>query len=267
MRQTLSLHQSMLLISNYQSLNMVINNTTKNFKAMALNNRTMKIDVDTIEDSKQIVKTFKEHKFEWYSYENKQLRPIKVMARGIHPSCDPKDILKDLKDKNFMIEDVINIMKNLKDKNSNNKTKIPLPLFMLVFQREEDLNKIHGTNDILGLKVKIEPVRRRSTMISQCKRCQGFGHTKRFCYKAPRCVKCAGKYLTEECKKSRNDIPKCVNCCSDHPASYRGCEVAKELQRRREQQNKHKKDSRNTAKEENYSNNDYVRNNNSETNT
>lgn len=54
-----------------------------------------------------------------------------------------------------MISDVINIMKTQKDVKSNNKTKIPLPLFMLVFQREEDISKIYDIKNILGLKVKI----------------------------------------------------------------------------------------------------------------
>lgn len=77
------------------------------------------------------------------------------MARGIHSSCDPEDILKDLRDKNYLISDVINIIKTQKDVKSNNKTKIPLPLFMLVFQREQDISKIYDIKNILGLKVKI----------------------------------------------------------------------------------------------------------------
>lgn len=81
------------------------------------------------------------------------------MARGIYPSCDPEDILKDLRDKNYLISDVINIIKTQKDVKSNNKTKIPLPLLvvapMLVFQKEEDISKIYDIKNILGLKVKI----------------------------------------------------------------------------------------------------------------
>jgi hypothetical protein len=43
-------------------------------------------------------------------------------------------------------------------------------------------------------------------------------------------VKCTGKHLTKDCDKSKETPPKCVNCGNGHPANYRGCIVAKELQ-------------------------------------
>lgn len=43
------------------------------------------------------------------------------------------------------------------------------------------------------------------------------------------CVKCAGMHDTRSCTKSRTDTAKCIHCGLDHPASYRGCLVAKEL--------------------------------------
>lgn len=46
-------------------------------------------------------------------------------------------------------------------------------------------------------------------------------------------MKCAGNHPTEKCLKSRNDgAAKCSNCNGDHPASYRGCHVHKELQKK-----------------------------------
>jgi hypothetical protein len=47
----------------------------------------------------------------------------------------------------------------------------------------------------------------------------------------PRCVKCAGRHLTIECQKLETQNPKCVNFGEGHPANYRGCIVAKELQK------------------------------------
>ncbi|KAK9883426.1 hypothetical protein WA026_001600 [Henosepilachna vigintioctopunctata] len=34
-----------------------------------------------------------------------------------------------------------------------------------------------------------------------------------------------------DCKKTENVQPKCVNCGKNHPANYRGCIAAKELQK------------------------------------
>lgn len=102
---------------------------------------------------------------------------------------------------------------------------------MLVFDKKEDIKKIYDINTILGIVVKIEPLRKTSSLIPQCKRCQGFSHTQRFCQLEPR--RCAGKHLTRECKKSKDGSPLCANCHENHPANYRGCEVAKTLQKRR----------------------------------
>lgn len=53
--------------------------------------------------------------------------------------------------------------------------------------------------------------------------------------KKPRSVKCTGSHLMKDCKKPAKAKPKCVHCCELHPASYRGCMLAKELQKLRYQ--------------------------------
>jgi hypothetical protein len=59
-------------------------------------------------------------------------------------------------------------------------------------------------------------------------RYQQFGHTKNYCRKNPRFVKCAAQHLTRECpRKTKDDNVKCVNCHEKHPANYRGCMIHK----------------------------------------
>ncbi|KAK2579086.1 hypothetical protein KPH14_010935 [Odynerus spinipes] len=66
--------------------------------------------------------------------------------------------------------------------------------------------------------------------IPQCTRCQTHGHTKNYCTRIPQCVKCAGKHLTEQCNwKDRSNQVKCCNCGGNHPASYKGCKIRKQL--------------------------------------
>lgn len=49
----------------------------------------------------------------------------------------------------------------------------------------------------------------------------------------PVCVKCAGNHRTIDCQQKRDVPPKCSNCAGAHPANYRGCLIARELQIRR----------------------------------
>lgn len=89
----------------------------------------------------------------------------------------------------------------------------------------------------MGCKVEIHPLK-TSKLIPQCKRCQAYGHTQKYCSKEPRCVKCTGKHLTKDCQKPAGEKPKCVHCGEGHPASYRGCTVAKELQNMKQKNTK-----------------------------
>jgi len=108
---------------------------------------------------------------------------------------------------------------------------------MLSFDSNEDVNKIHGIRSILGSIIKVEPVK-NSPLIPQCKKCQSFGHTKNYCSNTVRCVKCAGKHDTANCTLEKSEPPKCCNCGERHPANYRGCAVAKELQKLRDHRKK-----------------------------
>lgn len=107
-----------------------------------------------------------------------------------------------------------------------------------MFDHEEKLENIYKIQGILNIRVKIEPLRKTSEKIPQCQRCQGYNHTQKYCSRDPRCVKCLGKHLTIECVLNRNEAHTCVNCHGRHPANYRGCEVAKELQKIRNQKRK-----------------------------
>lgn len=175
----------------------------------------------------------------WHSYENKQTRPIRVMVKNLHPSCDPKDISSELQKNGFKVLNVVNKLK--KTTVNGEKVTKELPMFMITFDNKEDIKKIFSIQYLMHMKIKVEALRANKS-IPQCKICQRFEHTQHFCRNTPKCVKCAGNHLTADCKTPANDKPQCANCGERHPANYRGCVVAKELQKRRDQIIKTKKE-------------------------
>lgn len=187
-----------------------------------INNDVFKIFPNNGEDYRKITKQFNELKLPWYSFEIKENRPIKVVVKNLHHSCDTNEIIEDLKDQGLKPISAENKLKW--------KSKEPLDIFILSFESSEDIKRIYNIKSILNCIVKVEPIK-KSRLILQCKNCQLYGHTKNFCSKPPRCVKCAGKHKTMECTKPSSQKPKCYNCGESHPASYRGCVVAKELQK------------------------------------
>lgn len=222
-------------VENYTEINKTLQANKLNFRANLMNNNQLKINVDNELEYRNLTGYLNNTKIEWHTYENKQTRPIRVMVRNLHPSCNPEDIKDELLSNNFMIIDVVNKTKKIKDKGITKQ--IPLPLFLLSFANTEDIKKIYEIKYLCHMAVKIEAVRSNKLM-PQCKRCQRYEHTQKFCKREPICVRCAGNHLTINCQMPKDKTPKCSNCAEAHPASYRGCLVAKELQKRRNNRNK-----------------------------
>lgn len=258
-----------------------------------------------------IIKSLKENNLQHNTYENKNRRPIRVMAKGLHHSISPNEILEDLTLQGFKPIDAINIIRkdrkpiskndtnsqitpdssdlspsksnaemetaeksnelaintpatgndinekikdsqepppiiseNSPDKeaaqaitiptttNPNFETIItPLNLFAISFEKSDDIEKIFEIKTIANMLVVIEPVRPNpKTTLVQCKACQAFDHTAKYCNYTPHCVRCAQEHLTTDCPLPKFiPNPKCANCGQNHPANYLGCLIAKEV--------------------------------------
>lgn len=215
-----------------------------------MNNNQLKINVNSETEYRELTKTMNETKQQWHTYENKQDRPIRIMVRDMHPTCDTEEIKAELEQKGFKILTVENKLKRIKE---NGQYKyIRLPLFMLTFDKSEDIKKIHEIRELANMKVRTEMFK-TGKLIPQCKRCQRYGHTQKFCQHNPVCVKCAGDHFTAACVKPSNTQARCSNCAEAHPANYRGCVIAIELQKRREQQKQKKMStSRRTTEQVSY---------------
>lgn len=113
----------------------------------------------------------------------------------------------------------------------HHQTKTPLPLFVDI-EPNGSACDIFSLTPLLHTKIKVEePYKPKS--ISQCLNCQEYGHTRAYCGYPARCVHCNAFHPSTECTKSRDSPAKCALCSRDHPANYRGCNVYRELQRRK----------------------------------
>lgn len=212
-------------VTDFKKIHEILKNKIKGEYSLKLsNNNVYKLNTREVEDYRNTTKILNENNIPWYSFENKQTSQIRVMIKGLHHSCNPELIVEDLQLQNFKAVNAISKYKW--------KTKEPLDMFLVFFEADEDIKKIYNIKYILNTVVKVEPVK-ATNIIPQCKKCQSFGHTKNYCNRSPRCVKCPKKHPTSECDRLSTDVLKCCNCGENHPASYRGCTIAKELQKRR----------------------------------
>ncbi|XP_037955784.1 uncharacterized protein LOC119685542 [Teleopsis dalmanni] len=176
-------------VNQYQELQSTIEKNVKNkFSIRLLGNGTQKINVFDGDDYRSVTKSLSNSNFNWFSYENKQIRPIRVIVKNLHHSCEEESIVSDLQQQGFNALSAKNKLKQ--------KTKEPLDIFLLTFEHNEDINKIFGIKHILHSIVKIEAV------------------------KSPKLI-----------PQYANEQPKCCNCGENHPANYRGCVAAIELEK------------------------------------
>lgn len=214
----------------------------ENYTTKIVDNNKVKINLEDGESYRKTVQLLQKENLTFHTYENKQTRPIRVMAKGLDYSTEPEDIIEYLTRKGFKILKA--------DAKLSAKEKKPLNMFILSFDNSENIDSIYKIPEILRQIVQICPMK-GSKMIPQCKNCQEFSHTKNHCNKKPRCVKCAQGHLTAHCNKPSETRAKCANCGGDHPASYRGCMVARELQKRKNIQSKNNRASFMPSKQEN----------------
>lgn len=110
-------------------------------------------------------------------------------------------------------------------------TKKSLPMHFIEVESKDNNKDIYNIKSLLHCRVIFEPPRPKRD-IPQCSNCQQYGHTRKYCFRKPKCIKCAGDHASSNCeRKERSDSVKCILCDGNHPANYKGCTVYKELQK------------------------------------
>lgn len=145
-----------------------------------------------------------------------------MVVKNLHYSTNNKEIEEGIDSHGHHVVIVWNI---------KNRFKKPLPMFIVDLKPAPNNSDIYKINFLLQCGVKIEaPNHKRQ--IPQCTNYQRYGHTKFYCQRSSRCVKCADTHHTSNCaRKDKSKDVKCVLCEGNHPANYKGCTVYKDLQK------------------------------------
>lgn len=199
-----------------------------NFFCKAAGDR-LKIQTANPESYRVLIRYLKENEAEYYTYQLREDKPLRVVIRHIHPST-PTDLIKsELETRLFEVRQITNVLHKI--------NKSPLPLFFVVLEPIPYSNEIYQLSSLLHTKIKVEePFKPK--VISQCTNWQEYGHTKTYCGYQSRCVRCGAQHQSSSCSNPRSDPPKCALSSGSHPASYKGCTVYRDLQRGRKQTSK-----------------------------
>lgn len=213
-------------VDNITPLVKLLNETVPNlFVVKVLPGNRVKIQPTSGDAYRSIIKELDSKNTEYYTYKPKQERNFKVILKYLHPSTNPGDIKEALAAKDHSATNIW----NMKQAGTGN----PLHMFVVELLPKQNNKDIYNIKNLLHCSVKFEaPIPKRT--IPQCSNCLTYGHTKAYCRRKPRCIKCAGNHASAECsRKVRSDDVKCALCDGNHPANYKGCSIYKELQRQK----------------------------------
>lgn len=202
-----------LIIKEINSQN--ITNFTTSYK-----NNSLRINVTNSDDYRKLTKFYTDEKIEFHTFQNPNSRPLSVVLRNVPISLTEDEITCELNTHSLPIIRVTRLL---------NKDKNPMPLCAVELTATEKSNEIFNVKEISKAIITVEP-RKKSHNIPQCHNCQNYGHTKNYCSRKSKCVKCGGEHNHKQCEKKKSDPPKCANCGGPHPANYRKCSYHTELQ-------------------------------------
>lgn len=186
-------------------------------------NNEVKVNPETIESYRAVIKFLNEKKAMYHTYQLKKERAFRVVLRHVHPSVEAESIQSELEELGHKVRNIHNIRHRL--------TKDPTCLFYVDLEPRRNNADIYKITTLMHAQVKFEPPYKKKEIV-QCYRCQQYNHSRAYCKRSPRCVKCGEAHLTEMCKKDKQTKPTCALCGKGHPANYKGCRVYKELIKR-----------------------------------
>ena len=101
-------------------------------------------------------------------------------------------------------------------------------MFYVDLEPKENNKETYNLKYLNNMKINVEPPYKKIPPYSV--QDVSYGHSKTYCTRPYKCVKCGGNHMTTEYQKPRETPAKCALCSGQHTANYKGCTVYKDLQ-------------------------------------
>jgi hypothetical protein len=205
-------------------LETAVNRTQFSYKI--INRNQLRVNCLEMDTYKQLIAVVRENGLIGHTFNRKDERLFRIVIRNLHPTTAFSAIREAIEETgNTVAGEIINA-KYGPDKKSTST-------FFVNIQAGPNNKACKDIRIIDRQMVVIEDPKKKKSIV-QCHRCQQYGHSKNYCMRPYRCVKCAQQHKTSECPKTDRSQPAlCALCEGSHPANYKGCEVYREILARR----------------------------------
>lgn len=206
------------IVKMVNRINKEIPSTDYHYKS--LSDGQIRIAIKNVDSYRKVIKYLDQENFSYHTFQLKKERAFRVIIKGLHHTTPIADIKAMLLSLGHQVRSVRNVISRV--------SKMPLPMFFVDVDPKENNKEIYNIRTFDNAIISIEAPKKFEDIV-QCHRCQDFGHTKSYCKKDFRCVKCGKDHATGQCTKLPTTPAKCVHCNNEHTASYRGCVVYQKL--------------------------------------
>lgn len=189
---------------------------------------------ESLQDHQTFVGYLKNHKHNFYTYETKNARPFKAVLKGLSNDLSVDEIKNELKVLlGFAPSQVI----PMKKKSNGNISRFGLTsqFYLIHFNRNEinNLKLLDKVQFLFHVRVKWEHFKKHGgngQNLTQCRRCQAFGHGTDHCAMVPKCMVCGdSSHDKDNCPVKEVTQFKCANCGGNHKSNFWDCPIRKKV--------------------------------------
>jgi PAX-interacting protein 1 len=140
-------------------------------------------------------------------------RCVRLLVKNLGRHMTGDVVREELGDLGIRVQGVLQLRSRRRAQEAD-KTRPLTPHFIVSVERGPEVAKVRFLTELCGLRVSVETYIAYKRPL-QCKRCQRFSHTKRYCGYAARFVSCGEAHLSGECSTPQQQV-KCCSCGGNH---------------------------------------------------
>lgn len=172
----------------------------------------------SIDDKKILIAKLRSEQIGFHTFTDASDKPTYFLLKGFyHASC--AELLSTLQASKVPATKVTDFIRN------DNYV-----IYLVHVDKAVNVNMLnHSYKHVDGIVVRWDVLRKSNKKITQCFKCQSWGHSADNCGYIPRCVKCSDSHAKGECPRTtRVGDPTCCNCGGPHASNHRGCPAYKQ---------------------------------------
>lgn len=172
------------------------------------------VTLESLDDHSSLKQFLAQQNLPFYTYTTSDKKPLRMVLKGVHHTYTPEDITEDLEMKKVK---VLNVQPML------GKEKRKMDMFIVNFEHGTKVTEVTKSIKFICHQSVSWHQFIKKDIGTQCRKCQRFGHAASNCGLEYRCVKCPNRHAPGDCPLEDDQPATCVNCSSNHPASYKKC--------------------------------------------